>query len=145
MFSAIILSIAFFTQPSALAAPRPPQAISLAEHQAWVQSINAVANPGGAFQGGTVLAAMWLVVMMAGVRDAPAIREQWLRLSLVSGPVVFVAVGLAGMLTAGAFLAYPVAIAKPLILLIEVPMLLTIALALGLLVTGPPERAVDAP
>jgi hypothetical protein len=47
--------------------------------------------------------------------------------------------------TAGAFLAYPVAIAKPLILLIEVPMLLTIALALGLLVTGPPERAVDAP
>jgi hypothetical protein len=47
------------------------------------------------------------------------------------------------MLTAGAFLAYPVAIAKPLILIIEVPMLLTIALALGLLVTGPPERAAD--
>ena len=41
--------------------------------------------------------------------------------------------------------AYPVAIAKPLILIIEVPMLLTIALALGLLVTGPPERAVDTP
>jgi multisubunit Na+/H+ antiporter MnhB subunit len=119
----------------------PPFGVLLGIHLMWTGAD----NPGGAFQGGTVLAAMWLVVMMAGVRDAPAIREQWLRLALVSGPVVFLAVGLAGVLTAGAFLAYPVAIAKPLILLIEVPMLLTIALALGLLVTGPPERAVDAP
>jgi multisubunit Na+/H+ antiporter MnhB subunit len=117
----------------------PPLGVLLGIHLMWTGAD----NPGGAFQGGTVLAAMWLVVMMAGVRDAPAIRELWLRLSLVSGPVVFVAVGLAGMLTAGAFLAYPIAIAKPLILLIEVPMLLTIALALGLLVTGPPERTAD--
>jgi multisubunit Na+/H+ antiporter MnhB subunit len=119
----------------------PPFGVLLGVHLMWTGAD----NPGGAFQGGTVLAAMWLVVMMAGVRDAPAIREQWLRLALVSGPVVFLAVGLAGVLTAGAFLAYPVAIAKPLILLIEVPMLLTIALVLGLLVTGPPERALDAP
>ena len=62
----------------------------------------------------------------------------------MSGPVVFLAVGLAGMLAAGAFLAYPVDIAKPLILLIEVPMLLTIALALGLLVAGPPERVAGS-
>lgn len=119
----------------------PPFGVLLGIHLMWTGAD----NPGGAFQGGTVLAAMWLVVMMAGVRDAPAIREQWVRLALVSGPVMFLAVGLVGVLTAGAFLAYPVAIAKPLILLIEVPMLLTIALALGLLVTGPPERAVDAP
>jgi multisubunit Na+/H+ antiporter MnhB subunit len=118
----------------------PPLGVLLGIHLMWTGAD----NPGGAFQGGTVLAAMWLVVMMAGVLDAPAIRELWLRLALVSGPVVFVAVGLAGMLTAGAFLAYPVAIAKPLILLIEVPMLLTIALALGLLVTGPPERTADS-
>jgi ABC-type uncharacterized transport system permease subunit len=59
--------------------------------------------------------------------------------------VVFLAIGLAGMLTAGAFLAYPVAYAKPLIVLIEVPMLLTIALALGLLVAGPPERSAASP
>jgi multisubunit Na+/H+ antiporter MnhB subunit len=118
----------------------PPFGVLLGIHLMWTGAD----HPGGAFQGGTVLAAMWLVVMMAGVRDAPAIREQWVRLALVSGPVVFLAVGLAGVLTAGAFLAYPVAIAKPLILLIEVPMLLTIALALGLLVTGPPERAAGA-
>jgi multisubunit Na+/H+ antiporter MnhB subunit len=118
----------------------PPFGVLLGIHLMWTGAD----HPGGAFQGGTVLAAMWLVVMMAGVRDAPAIREQWVRLALVSGPVVFLAVGLAGVLTAGAFLAYPVAIAKPLILLIEVPMLLTIALALGLLVTGPPERTAGA-
>ena len=117
----------------------PPLGVLLGIHLMWTGAD----NPGGAFQGGTVLAAMWLVVMMAGVRDAPAIREQWVRLALVSGPVVFIAVGLTGMLTAGAFLAYPVAIAKPLILFIEVPMLLTIALALGLLVAGPPERTAD--
>ncbi len=118
----------------------PPLGVLLGIHLMWTGAD----YPGGAFQGGTVLAAMWLVVMMAGVRDAPAIREQWVRLALVSGPVVFVAVGLAGVLTAGAFLAYPVAIAKPLILLIEVPMLLTIALGLGLLVAGPPERTAEA-
>jgi multisubunit Na+/H+ antiporter MnhB subunit len=118
----------------------PPFGVLLGIHLMWTGAD----HPGGAFQGGTVLAAMWLVVMMAGVRDAPAIREQWVRLALVSGPVVFLGVGLAGVLTAGAFLAYPVAIAKPLILLIEVPMLLTIALALGLLVTGPPERTAGA-
>ena len=115
----------------------PPFGVLLGIHLMWTGAD----YPGGAFQGGTVLAAMWLVVMMAGVGDAPAVRERWLRLALVSGPVVFLAVGLAGMLTAGAFLAYPVEYAKPLILLIEVPMLLTIALALGLLVAGPPERA----
>jgi len=118
----------------------PPFGVLLGIHLMWTGAD----HPGGAFQGGTVLAAMWLLVMMAGVRDAPAIRERWLRLALVSGPVVFLAVGLAGMLAAGAFLAYPVDIAKPLILLIEVPMLLTIALALGLLVAGPPERVAGS-
>jgi energy-converting hydrogenase Eha subunit E len=42
---------------------------------------------------------------------------------------------------AGAFLAYPEAHAKALILFIEVPMMLTVALVLALLVAGPPERA----
>ena len=118
----------------------PPLGVLLGIHLMWTGAD----APGGAFQGGTVLAAMWLLVMMAGVRDAPAIRERWLRIALVSGPVVFLAVGITGMLAAGAFLAYPVDYAKPLIVLIEVPMLLTIALALGLLVAGPPERTAGS-
>ena len=118
----------------------PPFGVLLGIHLMWTGAD----NPGGAFQGGTVLAAMWLVVMMAGVRDAPAIRERWLRLALVSGPVVFLAVGLAGMLTAGAFLAYPVAIrqaADPAHRGADAAH--HRARRSALLVAGPPERAAD--
>jgi hypothetical protein len=42
---------------------------------------------------------------------------------------------------AGAFLAYPMPYAKLLILAIEIPVTLSIAATLALLVAGPPERA----
>jgi hypothetical protein len=54
--------------------------------------------------------------------------------------VVFLIVGLGGLAFGDAFLAYPMAYAKPLILAIEFAMILTIAVTLGLLVAGPPER-----
>jgi multisubunit Na+/H+ antiporter MnhB subunit len=97
-------------------------------------------EPGGAFQGGTLIAAMWLLVMMAGLADAPAIGGRRLRLVLIAGPAVFLLVGLGGLALGEAFLAYPVAFAKPLILAIEIPMTLTIAVTLGLLMAGVPER-----
>ena len=99
-------------------------------------------HPGGAFQGGTILAAMWLLVMMAGLTDAPPISRRWLRLTLIAGPGVFLIVGLGGFWLGDAFLAYPVAYAKPLILAIEIAMTLTVAATLGLLIAGPPERRV---
>ena len=98
-------------------------------------------QPGGAFQGGTILAAMWLLAIMAGLTDAPPVSRRWLRLVLIAGPAVFLLVGLSGLLMGGAFLAYPVAYAKPLILTIEVAMTLTIAATLGLLMAGAPERS----
>ena len=55
---------------------------------------------------------------------------------LWAGPVVFLIVGLGGLALGEAFLAYPVAYAKALILAIEFAMLLTIAVTLGLLVAG---------
>ncbi len=97
--------------------------------------------PGGKFQGATILAAMWILAMMAGLAEAPPIGSWRLRALLAAGPIVFVAVGLAGIPLAGAFLAYPEALAKPLILLIEVALTLSIAATLGLIVAGPPERA----
>ncbi len=97
--------------------------------------------PGGKFQGATILAAMWILAMMAGLAEAPPIGSWRLRLLLAAGPIVFVAIGLAGIPLAGAFLAYPEALAKPLILVIEVALTLSIAATLGLLVAGPPERA----
>jgi multisubunit Na+/H+ antiporter MnhB subunit len=100
-------------------------------------------HPGGAFQGGTILAAMWLLVMMAGLTDAPPVSRRWLRLVLIAGPAVFLVVGLGGLWLGNAFLAYPEAYAKPLILSIELAMTLTIAVTLGLLLAGPPERTAE--
>ena len=56
------------------------------------------------------------------------------------GPAVFLLVGLGGMAFGAAFLAYPESIAKPLIIGIEIAMTLTVAVTLGLLVSGAPER-----
>jgi multisubunit Na+/H+ antiporter MnhB subunit len=97
-------------------------------------------DPGGAFAGGTILAAMWLLVLMAGLGDAPPVRRRWLRLVLVAGPAVFLVVGLGGLWLGEAFLAYPEAWAKPIILAIEIPMTLTVAGTLGLLILGAPAR-----
>jgi multisubunit Na+/H+ antiporter MnhB subunit len=99
--------------------------------------------PGGKFQGATILAAMWLLAMMAGLADAPPVSRRRLRVALVAGPAVFIAVGAAGVATAGAFLAYPEGLAKPLIKLIEWALLPSLALTLGLIMAGAPERPED--
>jgi multisubunit Na+/H+ antiporter MnhB subunit len=117
----------------------PPVGIVVGIYILWVSAD----HPGGAFQGGTVLAAMWLLVMMAGLKDAPSVGRRWLRLLLIAGPAVFLVVGLGGLWLGGAFLAYPVGYAKPLILAIEFAMTLTIAVTLGLLMAGAPERSVE--
>jgi hypothetical protein len=45
---------------------------------------------------------------------------------------------------AGAFLAYPVDYAKPLILAIEFALMPTLTLILGLLLLGAPQRAAES-
>ena len=115
----------------------PPVGVIIAIYLVWAGA----SRPGGAFQGGTVLAAMWLLVMRAGLVDVPPISRRWLRLLLIAGPAVFLTVGLGGLWLGDAFLAYPVAYAKPIIVAIEVPMTLTIAATLVLLIAGIPERS----
>ena len=107
-------------------------------HIFWVGSV----APGGEFQGATILAAMWILITQAGLVVAPAVTRRWLRLLLIAGPAVFLTIGLAGFAMAGAFLAYPTEHAKLLILIIEVPVTLSIAAMLALLVAGPPERSL---
>jgi uncharacterized MnhB-related membrane protein len=97
-------------------------------------------HPGGKFQGATIMAAMWLLVMMAGLADAPPISRRWLRTLLVAGPLAFIAIGVVGAVTAGAFLAYPAGFAKPLILVIEFALMPTLTLILGLILLGAPRR-----
>jgi multisubunit Na+/H+ antiporter MnhB subunit len=117
----------------------PPAGIMVGIYILWTGAD----HPGGAFQGGAVLASMWLLVIMAGLADTPPASSRWLRLILVAGPGLFLAVGLGGLCFGPAFLAYPVAFAKPLILAIEVAMILTIAATLALLLAGAPERSAS--
>jgi len=116
-----------------------PVGILVGIHIFWVGSV----APGGEFQGATILAAMGILAMMAGLVGAPAVSGRWLRLVLVVGPAVFFTIGLAGFAMAGGFLAYPEAHAKMLILMIEIPVTLSIAATLALLVAGPPERTTQ--
>jgi multisubunit Na+/H+ antiporter MnhB subunit len=120
-----------------LAQALPPLGVVVAIHVVWVGAD----EPGGAFQGGAILAAMWMIALMAGLAEAPPIRSTGLRLALVAGPAVFLAIGAAGFALAGDFLAYPPPFAKPLILFIEAFMTLSIAATLPMLVAGPPDRA----
>jgi multisubunit Na+/H+ antiporter MnhB subunit len=120
-----------------LAQPLVPVGILVGIHIFWVGSV----SPGGEFQGATILAAMWILTVMAGLVGAPAVSRRWLRLMLVAGPAVFLTIGLAGFAMADGFLAYPESHAKLLILMIEIPVTLSIAATLALLVAGPPERA----
>ena len=97
--------------------------------------------PGGKFQGATLLAAMWLLAWMAGLADAPPVSRKAVRWLLVGGPLAFMAIGVAGAYTAGAFLAYPGDLAKPLIIAIEIALMPTLTLMLALVLIGPPLRA----
>jgi multisubunit Na+/H+ antiporter MnhB subunit len=114
----------------------PPIGIVVGVYILWVGAI----APGGAFQGGAILAAMWLLIMIAGLQAAPEICRRWLRLVLVVGPAVFLTVGFAGFALPNGFLSYPTRFTKPLIIIIEVVLTSSIAAILGLLVAGPPER-----
>jgi uncharacterized MnhB-related membrane protein len=116
----------------------PPAGIVIGVYILW----NSADHPGGAFQGATIIAAMWQLALLAGLSDAPRLSRGWLRMLLAVGPVTFLAVGLGGLVFGDAFLAYPVAIAKPLILVIEVGMLVSVTLTLGLLMFGAPQRGV---
>jgi multisubunit Na+/H+ antiporter MnhB subunit len=119
-----------------LAQMLPPLGIVFGIYMVW----EGADAPGGAFQGGTIIAAMWLLAMIAGLTDAPPISSRSVRLALVAGPLLFLIVGFGGLWLGEAFLAYPVAYAKPLLLVIEFAMTLTVAVTLGLLIAGPPER-----
>jgi multisubunit Na+/H+ antiporter MnhB subunit len=114
----------------------PPVGVVIGVYVLWVGA----KAPGGAFQGGAILAAMWLLTMIAGLREAPPIAARWLRGALVVGPLVVLAIGFVGFALPGGFLSYPASFAKPVIIAIEVVLTLSIAAILAMLVAGPPAR-----
>jgi multisubunit Na+/H+ antiporter MnhB subunit len=114
----------------------PPVGIIFGIYLAWVGAD----APGGAFQGGSILAAMWILAWQAGLVQPPGTGSLGLRLLVVAGPALFMLVGLAGFIVADGFMAYPEAWTKPVILLVEAALTLSIAVALCLVVAGWPMR-----
>lgn len=100
--------------------------------------------PGGKFQGAAVLASMGLLLMMAGVIHATAATNIKLRALLLVGPVLFLAVGVAGWPLAGAFLGYPAGLEKPVIIAVEIASTISITVALVMLVLGPPAGSASS-
>jgi multisubunit Na+/H+ antiporter MnhB subunit len=87
-------------------------------------------RPGGAFQAGAVLAAMAVLLHLAGVTRNWARPVGVLRAGLTGGLLLFI--GVAGaLLTQGFLLQYPLQHAGPLILLIEAGLTLSLGLVLA--------------
>jgi multisubunit Na+/H+ antiporter MnhB subunit len=100
---------------------------------------------GGAFQGGAILGAagvLLLVSELPWLRDIPVFP---LRIGLVFGPLVFVGTAILCLLFTGAPLGYPEGTAGWLILLIEAACALSIGLTLALLFAGgrPGDEVVE--
>jgi multisubunit Na+/H+ antiporter MnhB subunit len=98
--------------------------------------------PGGAFAGGAIISAIWILAFFAGLSVVPAVGSFGLRIVLSIGIIIFLAAGVAGISVAAGFLAYPEGFAKPIIIVIEIAMTLSIGATLGLLVAGPPAQSL---
>jgi multisubunit Na+/H+ antiporter MnhB subunit len=83
--------------------------------------------PGGAFQAGAILAALGVLLQLAGFRWWRYLPAWIERILLTAGVAVFLAVGVGTMSPERHFLEYPTAWAKWLILLIEVVAAVSIA------------------
>jgi multisubunit Na+/H+ antiporter MnhB subunit len=113
----------------------PPLGILIGVYLVWAGT----SMPGGAFQAATVLAAVWLLLVMSGIRDEPPVSAQALRTAIIAGPLLFLGVGTVGA-AYGAFLGFPVDFAAALILAIEYALAPSLAITLALLVAGVPRR-----
>ena len=101
-------------------------------------------RPGGAFQAGAVLAAMGVLLRLGGTPMAFLRPGLLLRLGLITGFTVFLLVAVASAIAGEAFLAYPPALTRPLIVTIETTLTLSIAMVLlALFVSAPVNDAED--
>lgn len=117
-----------------------PLMLLLAAWLLWTGSY----RPGGAFQGGAVLAAAGVMMRLTGLPTAWMAPGPMLRLGLIAGFSVFLLVAAAGALAGRAFLAYPPELPGSLILLIETLLTLSIGMILlGLYVAAPHETGPD--
>jgi multisubunit Na+/H+ antiporter MnhB subunit len=101
-------------------------------------------RPGGAFQAGAVLASTGVLMRMGGI-PMDFLRPGTMRLGLTLGFSVFLLVALASVWGGEAFLAYPPAFAKSLIVVIEAVLTFSIAMVLLALFVSAPINRGDEP
>ncbi len=109
-----------------------PVMILMAGYLLWIGA----AAPGGAFQAGSVLAASGILLLLASKRLPVRLLGWPLRVVLVLGLGVFVAVGVTLVSASGLFLQYPPGFAGALILFIEAAATLSIGITLAALFLG---------
>ena len=87
--------------------------------------------PGGAFQAGSVLGAAGVLLALSGYRRPSWLTPLRVRIGISVGFIVFLGVAVAPMLGGGNLLQYPPHLAKPLMLLIETLLTLSIGVILA--------------
>lgn len=117
-----------------------PLMLMLAGYLLWAGSD----RPGGAFQAGAVLAASGVMMRLGGIPMEFLRPGLLLRIGLALGFAVFLLVALASAFGGEAFLAYPKAFTKPLIMTIETLLTFSIAMVLlALFVSAPVNQAQE--
>lgn len=111
----------------ALSRALAPIMVVVAGYLVWVGS----SEPGGAFQGGAVLGAAGILLVLSGYAQPAWAGQRIVRWILTVGLLAFIGVALYPILTGGALLQYPDDSRKALILFIEV--LLTLSIGASLL------------
>lgn len=131
--------------PAVLPTPRPTSPVQVSAVRLLVPLMLLVAVylvwegsrlAGGAFQGGAVLAAAGVMLLVANLPWLVRVEVVLLRLGLVLGPAVFVAVAAGCLLGGGRLLEYPTRWAGELLLAIEFCCALSIGLTLAALFAG---------
>lgn len=109
-----------------------PVVVLVAVYLLWAGS----SRPGGAFQAAALLAGAAVLLLTSGALG-PVARDGWpLRLGLVLGLALFLAVAVSPLAAGGHLLEYPPGLASPLILLVEAAATASIALVLAALFSG---------
>ncbi len=113
-----------------------PAAVLVGAYLLWLGAY----APGGAFQGGAVLAAVGIVLVLGRLWVPRAAVLPWARAAFVIGTAVFTGAAVAAAALGGAFFEYPADQAKAWILVIEGVVTVSIAATLAALFIGPAPR-----
>lgn len=116
-----------------------PVAFVIAGYLWWAGST----IPGGAFQGGTVLGAALVLLLLSGSSVSLRPEAAATRLWLAGGLMLFLLAGITPLGTGAAVLQWPVMWSGPLIVLIEAGLTLSIGACLAVLAIGVPANAPE--